>query len=66
MKEYLTKCKRCKKKFRAKRGGFVQRIIHREGKEKVVFVPWYRRLSGVKCPRCGCEETKTLAVLNIK
>jgi len=65
MREYLTKCKRCKKKFRAKKGGFLQRIIHREGEEKVVHVPWYG-MSGVKCPRCGCEETKTLAILNVR
>ena len=65
MKEYLTKCKRCKKKFRAKRGGFLKRIVRDDEGEKTVYVPWYGK-AGVKCPRCGSTETKTIAVLNIK
>jgi len=65
MKVYLNKCKRCKKKFRARKGGFLQRLIDKGGQTEVVNVPWYG-MAGVKCPRCGCDETKTLAVLNIK
>jgi len=64
-KVYLTKCKNCKKKFRAESGGFLKRIVRTKKGEKEVFVPWYGK-SGVKCPRCGSTETKTIAVLRVE
>ena len=67
MKVYLNKCKVCKKKFGSKRGMFGKKVIidKNTNKEMVVDVPVYG-LAGVRCPRCGSELTKTIAVLNVR
>jgi len=67
MKIYLNKCKVCKKKFRSKGGMFGRRVVvdKNTNERKMVDVPVYG-LAGVRCPRCGSDETKTIAILNVK